>query len=312
MVRPMPGPSPWHRAFTTGPTAPATLQKRQQPADGRTAWVRDGKLPRGRWRPRPVIVRRHCVSHMVPSPKFIAKAKPWPKASSARARWIASPSHAHQGTRHQPTHPPARTPPCPAPQRPAPLDPPPPSTLALARMAAEAQAESPGPVPPPPPARGSSSASPEKRALLVPGADDIGGGGEEEEEERRRLPDPKRRRACVAALDSVPTAAAAEAEGAGVPGSGGDADGGASFSFQHARGGFVALETTPKFGSFNPPGEDAELANLDLKPAEGGAGGEGSREADGGAPSASARGAEGNDDSAQVVGGGEVDGQNQT
>ncbi|CAO2182606.1 unnamed protein product [Urochloa humidicola] len=171
-------------------------------------------------------------------------------------------------------------------------------------MAAEAQAESPGPVPPPPlpPARGSSSAaSPEKRGLPIPGDDDRSSG---EEGERRQLPEPKRRRASVAALDSVPPSAAdAEAEGAA---SGGDADGGASFSFQHARGGFAAPETTPKFGSFNPPGEEgAELAGLDLKPAEPGAG---SLEADGEAPSASARGAEDEDEDGQLLVGGEVDG----
>jgi hypothetical protein len=151
----------------------------------------------------------------------------------------------------------------------------------------------------------------------VPGDDDFGaGGGEEEEveEQWRRPPEPKRRRASVAALDSVPSAAAAEVagEGAGGPGSGGDADGGAPFSFHHARGGFVAPETTPKFGSFNPPVEDAELGDLDLDPVELAAGGEGSREVDDEAPSASARGAEGNDGSAKVVGGDEVDGQGPT
>nr|CAB3478598.1 unnamed protein product [Digitaria exilis] len=174
-------------------------------------------------------------------------------------------------------------------------------------MAAEAQSESPGPVPPPPPACGGSSPAsspPEKRALTdtVPAVD-----GEDEGEEEQRLPEPKRRRACVAALDSVPSA---EAEGAVGPGSGAAAP----FSFQHARGGFLAPETTPKFGSFNPPGEDAaEPAVLDLKPAQRGtgAGGEGSVEADDEVPSASAGGAEDNDESAQVVGG-EVDGQVQT
>ncbi|PUZ54346.1 hypothetical protein GQ55_5G124300 [Panicum hallii var. hallii] len=176
-------------------------------------------------------------------------------------------------------------------------------------MAAEAQDESHGPVPPPPPARGSSSsASPEKRALPVPGDDGRGGEEEEEEGERRRLlPEPKRRRACVAALDSAPSAAA-DAGGAGLPGPGGDADAAPSFSFQHARSGFVAPETTPKFGSFNPPGEDAERAALDPKPAERGAGGEGrSVEADGEVPSAPGRGPEGSDEV-----GGEVDGQVQT
>lgn len=170
-------------------------------------------------------------------------------------------------------------------------------------MAAEAQAESPGPVPPPPPpAHGSSSSasSPEKRALTVPSDDDDGG---EEEGGERRLPEPKRRRACVAALDSVVSSAAAEAEVEGAGGLG--SDGAAPFSFQHARGGFLAPENTPKFGSFNPPGEDAEPEALDLKPAEHGAGGDGSLEADDEVPSASVRGVEDNDESV----GGEVDGQ---
>ena len=118
-------------------------------------------------------------------------------------------------------------------------------------MAAEAQAEGPAlpAAPPPPLAHGSSSPSPEKRGLPIPGND---GGAEEEE---RRLPEPKRRRACVAALDSVPSSVAEEAEDSPGSGCGGDEGGdgdGASFSFQYARGGFVALETTPKFGSFNP------------------------------------------------------------
>ncbi|KAF8751326.1 hypothetical protein HU200_012208 [Digitaria exilis] len=176
-------------------------------------------------------------------------------------------------------------------------------------MAAEAQAESPGPVPPPPPACGGSSPAsspPEKRALtdMVPAVD-----GEEEGEEEQRLPEPKRRRASVAALDSVPSA---EAEGAaGGPPSGAAAP----FSFQHARGGFLAPETTPKFGSFNPPGEDAaEPAALDLKPAQRGtgAGGEGSLEADDEVPSTSAGGAEDNDEHVAQVVGGKVDGQVQT
>ncbi|CAO1944718.1 unnamed protein product [Urochloa humidicola] len=171
-------------------------------------------------------------------------------------------------------------------------------------MAAEAQAENPVP-PPPPAARGiSTSASPEKRALPVPETD----ASSVEEEERQQLPEPKRRRASVAALDSVPPAVAAEGEEAGGAVPGPDADGGASFSFQHARGGFVAPEATPKFGSFNPPGDDAEQAGLDLKLAEPGAGGEGSLEADGEAPSASARGAEDKDEDGQLLVGGEVDG----
>lgn len=96
-------------------------------------------------------------------------------------------------------------------------------------MAAEARAEGSGPPAPPP------LPVPEKRPAPVDGR----------EEER---PGTKRRRASVAALDGVPCAAA--------KGGDGEADGnrdGSSFSFQHARGGFVALETTPKFGSFNPP-----------------------------------------------------------
>ncbi|KAG0539797.1 hypothetical protein BDA96_03G352900 [Sorghum bicolor] len=170
-------------------------------------------------------------------------------------------------------------------------------------MAAEAQAEGPAlpPAPPPPLAHGSSSASPEKRGLLIPGND--GGGAEEE----RQLPEPKRRRACVAALDSVPSSVTEE-EAADSPGSGCGGDG-ASFSFQHARGGFVALETTPKFGSFNPPGE-AELAGLDLKPPGHEAEAEGSTEADDKVevPEASAPGAEVKDENSQLLGG-EVDGQ---
>ncbi|CAD6229466.1 unnamed protein product [Miscanthus lutarioriparius] len=162
-------------------------------------------------------------------------------------------------------------------------------------MAAEAQAEGPAlpAAPPPPLAHGSSSASPEKRGLPIPGND-----GRAEEEERR-LPEPKRRRACVAALDSVPSSVAEEAEDSPGSGCGGDEGGdgdGASFSFQYARGGFVALETTPKFGSFNPPGE-AELASLDLKPAGYEADAEGSTEADDEVPAASAPGAEAKDES---------------
>uniref|UniRef100_A0A0A9D6V5 Uncharacterized protein n=1 Tax=Arundo donax TaxID=35708 RepID=A0A0A9D6V5_ARUDO len=142
-------------------------------------------------------------------------------------------------------------------------------------MAAEAQAEGPAPAPPPPLAS-RASPSPEKRVLPGDGA-----------EEERRLPDSKRRRACVAALDSVPCAAAS-AEEVARPGSGCDADG-ASFSC-----GFVALETTPKFGSFNPPGAAEEAATLDLKPAQPDADGDGSPEADHEvpAPAASACGAE--------------------
>ncbi|KAL5202818.1 hypothetical protein ABZP36_013770 [Zizania latifolia] len=84
-------------------------------------------------------------------------------------------------------------------------------------------------------------ALPEKRAL----AD-----GDEEE-----LPEPKRRRAHVAALDNVrraaadaPAASKDDDDGAGEP-----ADGRSPFSF-HARG-FTGVETTPKFGSFNPADE---------------------------------------------------------
>jgi len=170
-------------------------------------------------------------------------------------------------------------------------------------MAAEAQAEGPAlpAAPPPPLAHGSSSPSPEKRGLPIPGND---GGAEEEE---RRLPEPKRRRACVAALDSVPSSVAEEAEDSPGSGCGGDEGGdgdGASFSFQYARGGFVALETTPKFGSFNPPGE-AELASLDLKPAAAGheADPECSTEADDEVPAASVPGAEAKDESSQLLGG---------
>ncbi|CAD6236347.1 unnamed protein product [Miscanthus lutarioriparius] len=171
-------------------------------------------------------------------------------------------------------------------------------------MAAEAQAEGPAlpPAPPPPLAHGSSSASPEKRGLPIPGDD---GGADEEE---RRLPAPS-----VAALDSVPSSVTEE-EAEDSPGSacGGDGDGdgdGASFSFQHARGGFVALETTPKFGSFNPPGE-TELAGLDLKPAAAGHEADPvcSTEADDEVPAASVPGEEAKDESSQLRGG-EVDGQ---
>ena len=137
--------------------------------------------------------------------------------------------------------------------------------------------------------------------------DDDGAAAAAEEEER--LPEPKRRRPCVATLDNVPGAAVSlvlvteETEDSPGSGSGGGGDG-ASFSFQHARGGFVALETTPKFGSFNPPGE-AELAALDLKHARHEADAEGSTEADDEVPAASAPGAK--DESSQLPGG-EVDG----
>ncbi|KAF7024228.1 hypothetical protein CFC21_036602 [Triticum aestivum] len=97
-------------------------------------------------------------------------------------------------------------------------------------MAAEARAEGSGPPAPPP------LPVPEKRPAPADGR----------EEER---PGTKRRRASVAALDGVPCAAAKGGDGEAD----GNRDGGSSFSFQHARGGFVALETTPKFGSFNPP-----------------------------------------------------------
>uniref|UniRef100_A0A0D9V6U4 Uncharacterized protein n=1 Tax=Leersia perrieri TaxID=77586 RepID=A0A0D9V6U4_9ORYZ len=99
-------------------------------------------------------------------------------------------------------------------------------------MAAEARTESPAAPPAPAlPVAPAAAASPEKRVLT-------GDAGKEEER-----PEPKRRRACVAALDSVPCAAPPLADG-------GD---GSSFSFPRARGGFVVLETTPRFGSFNPP-----------------------------------------------------------
>ncbi|XP_047056632.1 sterile alpha motif domain-containing protein 1-like [Lolium rigidum] len=107
-------------------------------------------------------------------------------------------------------------------------------------MAAEARAESPAPAAPPPPV-------PEKRAAP---ADDV------DDEER---PGPKRRRAFVATLDGVPCAAAAAEED-------GHRDG-LSFSFQHSRGGFVPPETTPKFGSFNPPAPAEQQEALDPKPA---------------------------------------------
>ncbi|PWZ32973.1 hypothetical protein Zm00014a_001155 [Zea mays] len=179
-------------------------------------------------------------------------------------------------------------------------------------MAAEAQAEGPA-LPPPPLAHGSSSASPEKRGLPIPSDDDVAAAAEDKEQ----LPEPKRRRACVATLDHVPGAAVSlvlvteETEDSPGSGSGGGGDG-ASFSFQHARGGFVALETTPKFGSFNPPGE-AELAALDLKHARHEADAEGSTEADDEVPAASApgAGAEAKGESSQLPGG-EVDGQVQT
>ncbi|XP_051226334.1 uncharacterized protein [Lolium perenne] len=109
-------------------------------------------------------------------------------------------------------------------------------------MAAEARAESPAPAAPPPPV-------PEKRAAPPDDVDD---------EER---PGPKRRRAFVATLDGVPCAAAAAAA---------EEDGqrdGLSFSFQHSRGGFVPLETTPKFGSFNPPAPAEQQEAPDLNPA---------------------------------------------
>ncbi|CAM0883202.1 unnamed protein product [Alopecurus aequalis] len=111
-------------------------------------------------------------------------------------------------------------------------------------MAAEARAESPAHAVPPPPV-------PEKRA-----AQEDGG---ELAEER---PGPKRRRAFVATLDGVACAAAAhrgKAEGDGHRD-------GSSFSFPHARGGFVALETTPRFGSFNPPAAAEQQEALDPKP----------------------------------------------
>lgn len=146
-------------------------------------------------------------------------------------------------------------------------------------MAAEARAESPAHAPPPLPV-------PEKR--VVP------------EDAREERPEPKRRRACVAALDSVPCAASVGGDGKGVVDGHGD---GSSFSFQHARGGFVALETTPKFGSFNPPAA-AEQAALDPNPAP--PAGEDSPQQQ----EASARGdGEGKGGNSQLVG---ADGQGQT
>ncbi|KAG8055085.1 hypothetical protein GUJ93_ZPchr0001g31430 [Zizania palustris] len=142
-------------------------------------------------------------------------------------------------------------------------------------MAAEARAEIPAPAAPPLPA----AASPEKRVLP----------GDAGKEER---PETKRRRACVAALDSVPCAAPPLANEDGADGS--------SFSFQHARGGFVTLETTPKFGSFNPPA--AAAAPKPAPPA-----GQGSPED--GLPVASAREeGEGKDGNSERVG---ADGQRQ-
>uniref|UniRef100_A0A0E0L482 Uncharacterized protein n=1 Tax=Oryza punctata TaxID=4537 RepID=A0A0E0L482_ORYPU len=95
----------------------------------------------------------------------------------------------------------------------------------------------------------------EKRA-----AADVGEEEGEAEEGGNELPEPKRRRACVAALESVRRAAgdAAEENGDGEPA----ADGGSSFSF-HARS-FSGVETTPKFGSFNPA--DDLLVAFQLKP----------------------------------------------
>ncbi|XP_040378357.1 atherin-like [Oryza brachyantha] len=144
-------------------------------------------------------------------------------------------------------------------------------------MAAEARAESPAaPAAPALPvvAAAAASPSPEKRALA----------GDAGKEER---PEPKRRRACVAALDSLPCAAPPLAHG--------DGDG-SSFSFQHARGGFVVLETTPKFGSFTPP-----AAAVGPKPAP--PAGQGSPEEeddDEGLPSREE--AEGQDGNSQLVG----------
>ncbi|KAF0919685.1 hypothetical protein E2562_030936 [Oryza meyeriana var. granulata] len=140
-------------------------------------------------------------------------------------------------------------------------------------MAAEARAESPAAPAAPALPVVPAVASPEKRVHT----------GDAGKEER---PEPKRRRACVAALDSVPCAAPPLVDG--------DGDG-SSFSFQHARGGFVVLETTPKFGSFNPP-----AAAVGARPA-----GQGSPEEDG----VPARGeAEAKDENSQQLG---PDGQGQ-
>lgn len=100
----------------------------------------------------------------------------------------------------------------------------------------------------------------EKRAAAEDGE------GAEAEEEGNEMPEPKRRRACVAALEGVRRAAADAAEENGDGGGGGAggpaADGGSSFSF-HARS-FSGVETTPKFGSFNPA--DDLLVAFQLKP----------------------------------------------
>jgi hypothetical protein len=109
------------------------------------------------------------------------------------------------------------------------------------RMATAAEAQVEGPAPPPPrageaPAEASNPA-PEKRAPV-----------EREGEEPR--PESKRRRARVAPLESVPRAANVAAAGtASSDISAGGCDG-EGFTF-HARS-FVGVETTPKFGSFNP------------------------------------------------------------
>jgi hypothetical protein len=113
------------------------------------------------------------------------------------------------------------------------------------RMATAAEAQVEGPAPPPPrageaPAEASNPA-PEKRAPVE---------REEEDEGEEQRPEPKRRRARVAPLESVPRAANVAAAGtASSDISAGGCDG-EGFTF-HARS-FVGVETTPKFGSFNP------------------------------------------------------------
>ncbi|KQK10199.1 uncharacterized protein LOC100829698 [Brachypodium distachyon] len=114
-------------------------------------------------------------------------------------------------------------------------------------MAGEAGAEIPAPAAPPLPV-------PEKRVVR----EEDGGEGEVERHE------PKRRRPSVAALDGV-SCAVAPVDNGEAEEEDGHVDEGSFFSFQHARGGFGALETTPKFGSFHPPAPLAEQGTLDPK-----------------------------------------------
>ncbi|KAF6985304.1 hypothetical protein CFC21_003189 [Triticum aestivum] len=95
---------------------------------------------------------------------------------------------------------------------------------AVAAPAAEAQPQAEEPSPPRPP-------PPEKRAAPT------------DAEEGDERPEPKRRRARVAALEKVPSAAAAAAAAASE-----EEDDGFSFLARS----FSGVETTPKFGSFNP------------------------------------------------------------